>query len=196
MYGYLIIYTEPDKKNNIFNNRWLTCQSDADLENYTQENLKAISKIQFIAEGEMARNVRLYDTDGKEAGTLKDHLAGESKLIYFFSVQGCAGCYEPVLYKLDSLVNRIGRNRLLVLAEFPNKRTMDVYGMEKHPDLPVYRIQEDLGLFRSLTDSHYAYAFLTDKTLIARKFIITDKSNVDFSNAYFDLLTDCWKRKE
>lgn len=175
---------------------WLTCQSDADLKTYTHDNLKAISKIQFIAEGETARNVKLYDTAGKEAGTLQEHLSEEPKLIYFFSNQGCAGCYEPVLYKLDSLVNNIGKKHLLVLGEFPNRQTMDVYGLEKYPNLPIYRIGEELGLFHSLTDSHYAYAFLMDKNRVARKFIITDKSNVDFSDAYFSLLTDYWKKRE
>lgn len=189
------LYRTRQEKHRLYNG-WLSCQSDADLQNYTHDNLKAISKIQFIAEGEVAHNVKLYGTDGKEAGTLKDHLSAEPTLIYFFSNQGCAGCYEPVLYKLDSLVNKIGKEHLLVLAEFPNRRTMEVYGLEKHVDLPVYRIQEELGLFRSLTDMHYAYAFLMDKDLVARKFIITDKSNIDFSDAYFALLTDYWKRGE
>lgn len=189
------LFSVQQEKERLYNG-WLTCKSDADLKDYTQDNLKAISKIQFIAEGEKARNVELYDMQGKVAGTLKDYVAGESKLIYYFSNRGCVGCYEPVLYKLDSLVKKIGKEHLLVLADFPNRRTLDVYWSEKQMDLPIYRVHEDLGLFRSLTDAHYAYAFLTDKNLVARKFIITDKSNVGFSDAYFTLLTDYWKKKE
>lgn len=187
-------YTTQQEKNNLYKG-WLDCKSNADLQAYTNDNLKAISKIQFIAEGEIARNVKLYDVEGKEAGSLQKQLSSEPKLIFFFSNRGCAGCYEPVLYKLDKWVEKIGKEHLLVLADFPNQRTMDVYWSEKRMDLPIYRIQEDLDLVRSLNDSHYAYAFLMDQSRVARKFIITDKSNVSFSDAYFDLLGDYWPPK-
>lgn len=51
---------ERTEKEKIFNT-WLDAQSESDIKTHTLENLKAISKIQYLAEDMTVRNICLYN---------------------------------------------------------------------------------------------------------------------------------------
>lgn len=154
--------------------------------NYSIDNrnkLLLFSQLQLRAEDMEINNVTLIGKDDKKI-PLYDLLTDTPKLIYYFSTSGCTGCYEPVLLKLDSISKVIGEDKILIVSDIPSKRIFESFIDGKFEHINLYRINEKFNLVKS-PDYEFAYAFLLDKRAIAHKVIITDKSNVDFTDAYF-----------
>lgn len=152
------------------------------------KNLFQLSRIQYMAESEIVNNVMLYSIEG-DSIPLQETLSTIPKLIYYFSSNGCPGCFEPIISQLDTLGQKIGYENILILAKFSNNRNLKSYWSDKPQHIPIYRVNENLGLFYS-PDYDYAYAFLLSHNMNVRKFIVTDKSNVTCSDNYFDLIVE------
>ena len=71
------------------------------------ETLNQLSIIQYMAEGGTVNNIVLFGLDG-DSVRLYEKLRTTPKLMYYFSANGCPGCFEPVLFRLDSLGKKIG----------------------------------------------------------------------------------------
>lgn len=155
---------ERTEKEKIFNT-WLDAQSESDIKTHTLENLKAISKIQYLAEDMTVQNISLYNINNNDSCRLTSKLANKYKLIYYFSNKGCPGCHEPIILKLDEIGKKIGYDKIIILANFETKRHLNTYWLNKPSLLLIHRISNDLGLFNILDDSHYAYAFLLNSDL-------------------------------
>ena len=140
-----------------------------------------------MAEGGTVNNIVLFGLDG-DSVRLNQKLSTTPKLVYYFSSNGCPGCFEPVLFRLDSLGKKIGYENIIILAKFSNTRGLKVYWEDKPQQIPIYRVSENPGLFYSNLDYEYAYSFLLSNNGIARKFIVTDKSNTLFIENYFGLI--------
>lgn len=151
-----------------------------------------LAKVQYMAEGEMLKNLSLYDING-DSCRLEEQLSPHPKLVYFFSENGCPGCFEPVLFKLDELGKKIGYDHILVLARFTNKRGFKTYWSDKPQQLPVFRVDKHLQLFYAHVNYDYACAFLLNNDRRIRKYVITDKSNVPITNEYFALMENYFK---
>jgi hypothetical protein len=158
-------------------------QLDYTMDQY--HNLVEISKLQYRAEGNKVRDLMLFDLDG-DSIHLHEKLSENPKVFYYFPENGCPSCFEPILLKLDSIGMKIGRDNIIILAKFSSNRRLNAYWIDKPREIPIYRIRENL-VFPHLSDDHdYAYAFLLDNRMVVHKFILTDKSNVEFSDNYFN----------
>lgn len=154
--------------------------------NYSIDNrnkLLLFSQLQLRAENMKINNITLTGKNDKET-PLYNLLTDEPKLIYYFSTDGCTGCYEPILFKLDSISKIVGEDKILIISDIPSKRIFESFIDGKFEHINLYRINEKFNLVKN-PDYEFAYAFLLDKRAIAYKVIITDKNNVDFTNAYF-----------
>lgn len=168
------------------------CQSQFNQITDMSKSLLQLSKIQYMAESGIVNNIMLYTLEG-DSIQLQEKLSSIPKLVYYFSSNGCPGCFEPVIFQLNTLGKKIGYENILILAKFSNNRNLKSYWSDKPKKMSIYRIDESLGLFYS-PDYDYAYAFLLNHNMNARKFIVTDKSNVSYSNNYFDLLVEYFHR--
>ena len=150
-----------------------------------------LSIFQYHAENKNVTNVELYDCNNKNI-FLADILSNRPKLIYYYSEKGCLGCYEPFLYKLDSLSNSIGSDNIIVISDFSNHRSFMVSMNNKFKHLNIYRTKEKLEII-SNKENDYAYAFLIESDMKAHKVIITDKSNTDFTSEYLNYMIEYFK---
>ena len=160
------------------------------LDNHNK--LITFSKLQYHAENQEIKDIMIYDKENKEL-PISDMLSNHSKLIYYYSEKGCNGCFEPFLYKLNSISNSIGKNNIIVISDFPNYRTFKASVGDKFKNIDIYRISERPELIKA-QDHEYAYAFLMKSDRRAHKVIITDKINTDFTNEYLSYLSEYFKQ--
>lgn len=184
------LYTNRNQLNMIANKYW---EYDFQINHLLDNRNKLITfhKIQYYAENCLINNIKLYNRDNKEL-FLQNILSHSPQFIYYFSEKGCTGCFEPFLYKLDSLSNSIGSDNIIVISEFSNNRSFKKFIENKFNKINIYRTKEKLGII-NIQDYEYAYAFLTDSNRKAHKVIITDKSNVDFTDEYLKYTIDFFK---
>lgn len=185
------LYTNKNKLASVVEKYW-----DYDFKiNYLLDNhqkLILFSKLQYHAENQEIKNIIIYDKENKEL-PISDILSNHSKLIYYYSEKGCNGCFEPFLYKLDSISNFIGKNNIIVISDFPNYRIFKASTENKLKNINIYRVSEKLELIKS-QEHEFAYAFLMKSDRKAHKVIITDKINTDFTNEYLSYIGEYFKQ--
>lgn len=162
--------------------------------NYNIDNvdkLVALSILQYNAENKYVSNVELYDRYNNKQ-LLSDVLSDQPKLLYFFSEKGCSGCYEPFLYKLDSLGYALGAHNIIVVSDYHNYRSFTSVVNNKYNNINLYRTD---GKIQIVSDKEYdyAYAFLINSNRKAEKVIITDKYNVKFTDEYLLYISEYFK---
>lgn len=159
-----------------------------------REKLITFSKLQYHAENQEVKNIALYDKDNKKV-FISDILSNHSKLIYYYSETGCSSCFEPFLYKLDSITNLIGKDNIIVISDYANYRTFKASVNDKFKHINIYRITQKLDMIKT-HDNDYAYAFLMKSDRKAHKVIITDKINTDFTDEYISYMTEYFKQMD
>mgnify|MGYP000018399253 FL=1 len=155
-------------------------------QSYVLENITILSKLQHFAEGHNLENYTLYTTDG-DSCELKDVCKGE-KLIYYFSEQGCQVCYQPFLKKLVELSKKIGKEHIVVIGKFEERRSFKLFLQNLTPnnDLTIYQTKTELNIYPEYNE--YALAFQVTKDLAINNICITDKSNTELSADYLKLI--------
>ena len=150
------------------------------------ENITVISKLQHYAEGRSVDNYTLYSADG-DSCKLQD-VCKEKKLVYYLSEQGCQICYQPFLEKLNDLADKIGKENIVVIAKFSEKRVFKLFLQDLDFEMKpaVYQCRTDFDIYPEYND--YAMAFLLAKDLVIDNICITDKSNTKLSGDYLKLI--------
>lgn len=163
--------------------------------NYIIDNidkLTTLSILQYHAENQTVENIKLYSKNNKNI-FLSDIVSNSPKLIFYYSEKGCSACYEPFLYRLDSISNSIGIENIIVISDFSNHRSFTVATKNKFNNLNIYRTEEKIKIIND-KEYNYAYSFLIKSDMIANKVIITDKSNTNISNEYLNYMIEYFKR--
>lgn len=153
---------------------------------YMLENVVVISKLQHYAEGRTLKNYTLHTVLG-DTCKLKD-LCNGRKLIYYFSGQGCQTCYLPVLNKLTDLSEKIGKENMIVIGMFKEKRAFKLFLQDLNPDVgfTIYQSEKEFDIYPDYND--YAQFFQLTNDLVINNICITDKSNVELSDNYLKLV--------
>lgn len=185
--GYLIYALETEKqilKESI--NELAELQGVMADQSYELENITVISKLQHYAEGRSVDNYTLYSADG-DSCKLQD-VCKEKKLVYYLSEQGCQICYQPFLEKLNDLADKIGKENIVVIAKFSEKRVFKLFLQDLDFEMKpaVYQCRTDFDIYPEYND--YAMAFLLAKDLVIDNICITDKSNTKLSGDYLKLI--------
>lgn len=185
--GYLIYALETEKqilKESV--NELTELQGVMADQSYELENITVISKLQHYAEGRSVDNYTLYSVDG-DSCKLQD-VCKEKKLVYYLSEQGCQICYLPFLEKLNDLADEIGKENIVVIAKFSEKRAFKLFLQDLDFEMKpaVYQSRTDFDIYPEYND--YAMAFLLAKDLVIDNICITDKSNTKLSGDYLKLI--------
>ena len=146
--GYLIYALETEKqilKESI--NELAELQGVMADQSYELENITVISKLQHYAEGRSVDNYTLYSADG-DSCKLQD-VCKEKKLVYYLSEQGCQICYQPFLEKLNDLADKIGKENIVVIAKFSEKRVFKLFLQDLDFEMKpaVYQCRTDFDIY-------------------------------------------------
>lgn len=179
------------KQTTIITDKYWDCDFQINYLIENQNKLITFSKLQYHAENQQVDNVKLYDKNNKEL-FLQDLLSNRPKLIYYYSEKSCTGCFEPFLYKLDSISNYLETENIIIISNFSNYRSLKASIKNKYKNINIYRTEEKIKIIDT-SDYDYAYAFLIKANREAHKIIITDKINTDFTNEYLNYIADYFK---
>lgn len=160
-------------------------KSNAELTNII-ENIAVISKLQHYAEGHTLKNYTLHTIEG-DTLKLKD-LCKEKKLIYYFSEQGCQLCYLPFLKKLTDLYRRTGKENIIIIGKFKERRAFKLFLQDLNTEVKphIYQSKKDFEIYPEYND--YAQIFQLTEDLVINNICITDKSNTKISDDYLKLI--------
>lgn len=155
-------------------------------QSYKLENITIISKLQHYAEGRTLDNYTLYSANG-DSCRLRD-VCKDKKLVYYLSEQGCQTCYLPFLKRVNELADTIGKEKILVIAKFSERRAFKLFLQDLGFDLKliVYQTRTDFDIYPEYND--YAMAFMLGQDLEIDNICITDKSNTALSGDYLKLI--------
>ncbi|MBC8603072.1 hypothetical protein H8784_15255 [Parabacteroides acidifaciens] len=136
-------------------------------------------------EGRNIQNVCLYDRNNNRSQFDELYQNGY-RLGYFISEQSCSACYKSFLNALKETSNIIGKNKIVLICKFGNRRNFQAFIKDHDLNLDIYRAEDDFGLFEEYND--YPIAFMITPDLRMENVIITDKTNHEISNDYLEIM--------
>lgn len=140
------------------------------------------------------QEVRHYSRSGKlvESKKLSEVLQGE-KLVMFFSPNCCSACAKGEIEKMQELAKKIGRKRIVVMADFPMHMQSAwtlLFDKEGYYETDV----EHLGLKGSPT-RETPVVMLTQNGRVKTSFVVGQQTS-EFVDGFHDYLIEYFKEKK
>jgi len=135
----------------------------------------------FLSYYNKINNIRILDTidvkfnNGQQIN-IKGIIENENKLVIWFSVNSCANCYKRELEQLRSLVDEIGKKKIIYLASgFTSNRAFYSFMEEQNIKENVFYIGNKFLTDNILTKDFIPFLFITDSSLQVRNIFLIDK---------------------
>ena len=138
--------------------------------------------------------VRHYSRSGKNTGSenLGDVLSGE-KVVMLLSPNCCSACARGEIEKLLELSKKIGRKRLVMMADFPMHMQSSLSLL--YDNAGYYETDiEHLGLEGTLT-KETPVVMLTQNGRIKTSFVVGQQTS-EFANGFHEYLVEYFKKKK
>lgn len=146
--------------------------------------------LQYQSEGNhIDENLPLSrDTEEKSQSGLGEQLSNNWTLVFDLSSISCTKCVEQQIDKeielLKEFSNKVGSNKVLVLARYRNPNDLDLFKRLNDFELKIYN-KEDRTLGLPVEQHDIPYMFLADSTFKAQFVFIPDENLPTLSEDYF-----------
>jgi len=126
-------------------------------------------------------NIKIIDTidvksnNGQQIN-IREIIESGNKLVIWFSVNSCANCYKRELEQLRSLVDEIGKKKIIYLVSgFTSNRAFYYFMEEQNIKENVFYIGNKFLTDNILTKDFIPFLFITDSSLQVRNIFLIDK---------------------
>ncbi len=149
-------------------------------QNTRLENLKTLSKLQHAGEGEVLKDIYVYDGDG-DSIHFSRLLDDTKKIVFFFSEYSCSSCYTPFMKKMTEMYEEL-KDKVIIVAGVESKRDFKIYMEDKKIPFAVYRTSKNFNIFPEFND--YSLVFLISRNMVIDNLMIIDQSNKEYIDNY------------
>lgn len=148
-------------------------KENADLEN-----------IRFFSENiEFNYNIPLKDVFGNQL--ILGDVISPPTLIFYIPELACNSCYEEHYSNLYKTIEKIGKDNILILANYENERDLYSFVRSQGIEVEVYNLNmQNLGIKAEITND--PFFFLIDEDGIIRHVFILDKKSPNANISYLN----------
>lgn len=163
-----------------------SCKEKVDLftimqrQNVKFENLKILSKLQRVGEGEILKDIYVHSIKG-DSMQFSQLLNDSEKIVFFFSEYSCSSCYLLFMEKIIEMYEEL-KDKIVIIAGFESKRDFKIYMENKDIPFAIYRTKTNFNIFPEYND--YPLIFLTNRNLTIDNLMIIDQSNEEYIDDY------------
>ena len=121
-------------------------------------------QMQYANNGYQLNDFLLTNITGstlKLSNLLDDHY----KIIFRFSYLHCSSCVEFELKNIIEIAERMPKDRIIIIAEYDNKRGFSAFTKAHNITLPIYFLSENTHADNILQDENIPYVCLMDKKM-------------------------------
>ncbi|MBW9278953.1 hypothetical protein [Bacteroides fragilis] len=141
-------------------------------------------QMQYANNGYQLNDFLLTNITGstlKLSNLLDDHY----KIIFRFSYLHCSSCVEFELKNIIEIAERIPKDRIIIIAEYDNKRGFSAFTKAHNITLPIYFLSENTHADNILQDENIPYVCLMDKKMKIEHLFIPIKEVPIYSERYY-----------
>ena len=141
-------------------------------------------QMQYANNGYQLNDFLLTNITGstlKLSNLLDDHY----KIIFRFSYLHCSSCVEFELKNIIEIAERMPKDRIIIIAEYDNKRGFSAFTKAHNTTLPIYFLSENTHADNILQDENIPYVCLMDKKMKIEHLFIPIKEVPIYSERYY-----------
>jgi hypothetical protein len=112
-------------------------------------------------------------------------------MVFRFSDSDCMDCVYSALPLVDSLENRLGKGKIIILSTFNTKEGMVAFAEANNIHVPVLLDQGNLHELALEENNKTPYFFLLNKEGYMRNLFLPDKFYPDLTRRYFKMMHNC-----
>ena len=140
--------------------------------------------LQYSYSGNSMINCTVHDESGKSFELL-DLLGSDYKIVVYFSQKHCDSCIKRIVESLNSLMNKVSLNKILVIGEFENKRNFHAFKKGHDFNFPMYLINEQNNPNSVLIDENLPFICILNNEMTIKDLFIPIKELPDYMMEYY-----------
>lgn len=145
------------------------------------------SMLCYSYNGKFIADFSVYSIEGDKI-MFSELLGEEYKLMIKFSYLHCSSCINTIFDELSKMVEKIPKERVVIIGEYENKRTFEAFSKNKSIPYPIYwvdsrEIRDDI-----LKEENMPYSCLINKSMKVENILIPIKELPDHSARYYRIM--------
>lgn len=141
-------------------------------------------QMQYANNGNQLNDFSLTDTAGSKL-KLSELLDNHYKIIFRFSYLHCSSCVKFELKNIIEIAQKIPKDKIIIIAEYDNKRGFNAFTKAHNVTLPIYFLNENEHADNILQDENIPYVCLMNKQMKIEHLFIPIKEIPIYSERYY-----------
>jgi hypothetical protein len=163
------------------------------FQNNQMNSYKTNFNVSLLNNGLSLEKTILTDSKNHEI-KIKDVFHENDKfLICRFSELYCQECVTHSIIKLVNISEKIGKDHIIFLGSYENSKSMNI--MKEHLGIQNMAIYNAHNLNIPAEEIGFPYYFMVDKTLKISDIFIPEKSALDLTNKYLEIINERYFKK-